>query len=53
MLGSDAKYLIQKDGQHMERASRFIVEQRCGKKDKQMFTDVMATLITSSEDVTV
>ena len=32
----------------MERASRFIVEQRCGKKDKQMFTDVMATLITSN-----
>jgi len=39
----------------MERASRFIVEQRCGKKDKQMFKDVMATVvdyIKQSEDVT-
>ena len=40
----------------MERASRFIVEQRCGKKNEQMFKDVMATVvdyIKQSEDVTV
>ena len=39
----------------MERASRFIVEQRCGKKNEQMFKDVMATVvdyIKQSEDVT-
>ena len=40
----------------MERASRFIVEQRSGKKDEQMFTYVMETVvdyIKQSEDVTV
>ncbi|MDM8568467.1 IS1 family transposase, partial [Thiotrichales bacterium HSG1] len=39
----------------MERASRFIIEQRCGKKDGQMFTDVMETVvdyIKQSGDVT-
>ena len=39
----------------MERTSRFIVEQRCGKKDEKMFTDVMATVvdyIKQSEDIT-
>ena len=29
----------------MGRTSRFIVEQRCGKKDEKMFTDVMATVV--------
>lgn len=39
----------------IERASRFIIEQRCGKKDEQMFKDVMETVadyIEQSEDVT-
>ena len=39
----------------MERTSRFIVEQRCGKKDAQMFQSVMNTVaayIEQSEDVT-
>jgi hypothetical protein len=39
----------------MERASRFIVEQRCGEKDEEMFRSVMNTVagyIEQSEDVT-
>jgi len=39
----------------MERASRFIVEQRCGEKDAELFRSVMSTVATyieQSEDVT-
>lgn len=39
----------------MERTSRFIVDQRCGKKDEQMFKGVMKTVtayIGQSKDVT-
>ena len=39
----------------MDRASRFIVEQRCGKKDAEMFEAVMNTVsayIEQSQDVT-
>ena len=39
----------------MERASRFIIEQTCGKKDAEMFRSVMSTVaeyIKQSEDVT-
>ena len=39
----------------MERASRFIVEQRCGEKDTELFRSVMNTVtayIEQSEDVT-
>jgi len=39
----------------MERASRFIIEQRCGKKDKKLFSAVMDTVakyINQSNDVT-
>jgi IS1 family transposase len=39
----------------MERASRFIIEQKCGKKDAEMFRSVMNTVaeyIKQSEDVT-
>ena len=39
----------------MERASRFIVEQRCGKKDAELFQAVMNTVagyIEQSDDVT-
>ena len=39
----------------MDRASRFIVEQRCGKKDEALFRSVMetvATYIRQSEDIT-
>jgi hypothetical protein len=38
----------------MERASRFIVDQRCGKKDEKMFRNVMSTVaeyIKQSQDV--
>ena len=39
----------------MERVSRFIIDERCGKKDAQMFQDVMGTVVdyvNQSEDVT-
>ncbi|HPE62308.1 MAG TPA: hypothetical protein PLB10_18415 [Thiolinea sp.] len=39
----------------LERASRFIVEQRCGKKDEAMFRQVMGTIadyIRQSDDLT-
>jgi len=39
----------------MERASRFIIEQQCGRKDAEMFRSVMNTVaeyIEQSEDVT-
>jgi hypothetical protein len=39
----------------MERASRFIIEQRCGKKDEELFRAVMSTVagyIEQSEEVT-
>lgn len=39
----------------MERASRFIIEQRCGQKDAEMFRAVMSTVvgyIEQSRDVT-
>jgi len=39
----------------MERASRFIIEQRCGQKDAEMFNAVMSTVagyVEQSEDVT-
>lgn len=39
----------------MDRASRFIVEQRCGKKDQKMFENIMKTVvdyIDNSEDFT-
>ncbi len=38
----------------MERASRFIVDQRCGKKDEKMFRKVMSTVaeyIKQSQDI--
>ena len=39
----------------MERASRFIIEQRCGPKDAQLFELVMNTVVAylkQSDDVT-
>ena len=39
----------------MERTSRFIIEQRCGEKNKDMFRSVMKTIadyIGQSDDVT-
>ncbi|MDX8380369.1 MAG: hypothetical protein R8K48_10100 [Gallionella sp.] len=39
----------------MERSSRFIADQRCGKKDKEMFQAIMgpvATYIENSQDLT-